>query len=114
MHPEYGYYSTKEQIFNKGGDFTTSPEISQMFGEMIAVWYMTSLKNYEDKNQVKSKKDKERIVPKNLKTINIVEIGPGTGIMMCDMLRTLNKFTGNLQNVQINLIEASTNLRKNQ
>jgi len=28
MHPEHGYYSTKERIFNKGGDFTTSPEIS--------------------------------------------------------------------------------------
>ncbi len=28
MHPEYGYYSKKETIFNKGGDFTTSPEIS--------------------------------------------------------------------------------------
>lgn len=47
MHPEYGYYSTKEKIFNKGGDFTTSPEISQMFGEMIAVWLVTAFKNYE-------------------------------------------------------------------
>lgn len=28
LHPEYGYYSSKDQIFNKGGDFTTSPEIS--------------------------------------------------------------------------------------
>jgi len=28
MHPEHGYYSTKKKIFNKGGDFTTSPEIS--------------------------------------------------------------------------------------
>ena len=28
FHPEYGYYSTKDKIFNKGGDFTTSPEIS--------------------------------------------------------------------------------------
>ena len=28
MHSEHGYYSTKEKIFNKGGDFTTSPEIS--------------------------------------------------------------------------------------
>jgi SAM-dependent MidA family methyltransferase len=27
-HPQHGYYSTKEKIFNKGGDFTTSPEIS--------------------------------------------------------------------------------------
>ena len=48
MHPEYGYYSTKEKIFNKGGDFTTSPEISQMFGEMIAVWLVTAYKNYEN------------------------------------------------------------------
>lgn len=47
MHPQFGYYSTKETIFNKGGDFTTSPEISQMFGEMVGVWLMTALKNYE-------------------------------------------------------------------
>mgnify|MGYP003331439231 CR=1 FL=1 len=47
MHPQYGYYSTKEKIFNKGGDFTTSPEISQMFGEMVGVWLMTAFKNYD-------------------------------------------------------------------
>jgi SAM-dependent MidA family methyltransferase len=47
MHPQFGYYSTKDQIFNKGGDFTTSPEISQMFGEMIGVWLMMAFKNYE-------------------------------------------------------------------
>ncbi len=46
MHPEHGYYSTKDQIFNKGGDFTTSPEISQMFGEMIGIWLMTALRNF--------------------------------------------------------------------
>lgn len=45
MHVEHGYYSTKEKIFNKGGDFTTSPEISQMFGEMIGIWLMTSIRN---------------------------------------------------------------------
>jgi hypothetical protein len=28
LHPEHGYYSTKEKIFSKGGDFVTSPEIS--------------------------------------------------------------------------------------
>lgn len=28
FHPEHGYYSTKDKIFSKGGDFTTSPEIS--------------------------------------------------------------------------------------
>jgi len=46
MHQEFGYYSTKDTIFNKGGDFTTSPEISQMFGEMMGVWLVTAFKNY--------------------------------------------------------------------
>jgi NADH dehydrogenase [ubiquinone] 1 alpha subcomplex assembly factor 7 len=50
MHPQHGYYSTKDKIFNKGGDFTTSPEISQMFGEMVGVWLSTALKNYEKFN----------------------------------------------------------------
>ena len=107
MHPQFGYYSTKEQIFNKGGDFTTSPEISQMFGEMIGVWLTTAFKNYE-------KEESENLVPKELQTINLVELGPGTGLMMCDILRTLNQFTGNLKNIQVNMIEASPNLRKKQ
>ena len=33
---------------------------------------------------------------------------------MCDILRTLKTFTGNLKNVQVNLVEASPNLRKTQ
>ena len=36
-HPEYGYYS-KKNIIGKRGDFTTAPEISQVFGELIASW----------------------------------------------------------------------------
>lgn len=116
MHPKYGYYSTKETIFNKGGDFTTSPEISQMFGEMIGVWLMTALKNYEEDtpSSKKTKKKDESIVPDSLETVNLVEIGPGTGQMMCDVLRTLKQFTGNLKNVHVNLIDSSPNLVKTQ
>jgi len=44
-HPQYGYYSTKDKIFNKGGDFTTSPEISQMFGESLGIWMIASMQN---------------------------------------------------------------------
>ena len=106
MHPQFGYYSTKDTIFNKGGDFTTSPEISQMFGEMVAVWLMTALRNYDTSNkkpkydEIPNFKSKDQeVVPKTLQTINLVEIGPGTGTMMCDILRTLNQFTGNLKNV---------------
>ena len=53
MDPQYGYYSTKDTIFNKGVDFTTSPEISQMFGEMVGVWLMTALRNYDQTKKPK-------------------------------------------------------------
>lgn len=114
MHPGFGYYSTKQTIFNKGGDFTTSPEISQMFGEMVGVWLMTALKNYEEVSTTEAKKDVSAVSTKDLQTINLVEIGPGTGQMMCDILRTLKTFTGNLKHVHVNLIDSSPNLVKNQ
>ena len=82
LHPEFGYYSTKDRIFNKGGDFTTSPEISQMFGEMLGIWLLTALKNYGDKANDQ--------LPTDLHSINLVEIGPGTGAMMVDILRVSN------------------------
>ena len=44
-HPQHGYYSTKDVIFNKGGDFTTSPEISQMFGESLGIWIIAAMQN---------------------------------------------------------------------
>ncbi len=37
QHPEHGYYTTRDPL-GASGDFTTSPEISQMFGELLGVW----------------------------------------------------------------------------
>jgi SAM-dependent MidA family methyltransferase len=37
LHSEHGYYM-KRDVFNAKGDFITSPEISQMFGEMFGLW----------------------------------------------------------------------------
>lgn len=55
-------------------------------------------------------------------SMNLVEIGPGTGAMMVDILRvsnfilihwqTMKQFMGNMENVQITMIEASENLKK--
>ena len=36
LHPQHGYYSTRDP-FGAAGDFTTAPEISQMFGEMVGL-----------------------------------------------------------------------------
>ncbi|MCV3769733.1 MAG: SAM-dependent methyltransferase, partial [Wolbachia pipientis] len=38
-HKKYGYYMNKSPL-GKDGDFITAPEISQLFGEVIAVWIM--------------------------------------------------------------------------
>ena len=57
QHPEWGYYRSQEAI---GQDFTTAPEISQVFGELIGAWALDYFL------QIKS--------PKN---ITLVELGPG-------------------------------------
>ena len=36
-HPQHGYYVTRDP-FGAAGDFTTAPEISQMFGELVGAW----------------------------------------------------------------------------
>lgn len=83
FHPEHGYYSTKDKIFNKGGDFTTSPEISQMFGEMLGIWLMTAVRN----NYLKIDDASEKSSEATLNNVNLVEIGPGSGLMMSDIIR---------------------------
>ena len=35
-HPQHGYYSTRDPL-GAAGDFTTAPEISQMFGELLGL-----------------------------------------------------------------------------
>ena len=35
--PDHGYYMTADPLGARG-DFTTAPEISQMFGELIGLW----------------------------------------------------------------------------
>ena len=58
----------------RDGDFTTAPEISQMFGELIGVWLVGAWQAIG------------RPLP-----VSIAEIGPGRGTLMKDMLRTLDR-----------------------
>ena len=59
----------------RAGDFITAPEISQMFGELIAVWLLRGLAG-DSAGRSRSR---------------IAEIGPGRGTLMKDMLRTLER-----------------------
>jgi hypothetical protein len=90
----YGYYTTKEHIFGKTGDFITSPEVSQMFGEIIGMWIDKILISYNNPGKY-----------------DIIEIGCGRGFLMLDIIRTLNnlkKFKG----ANIIMIEKSEKLAK--
>ena len=60
-----------EHVIGSGGDFITAPEVSQLFGESLLVWFMTQYRTLNGPSE-----------------IQIVEIGPGKGTLMCDILRS--------------------------
>ncbi|MEX0344297.1 MAG: class I SAM-dependent methyltransferase [Rhizobiaceae bacterium] len=91
--PQLGYYTAQEP-FGRGGDFITAPEISQMFGELVAIWTAAAWQ------AAGSPKD-----------FAFVEIGPGRGTLMADMLRTFRKSpTGFLDHADVFMIETSPRL----
>ena len=96
LHPEYGYYATRDP-FGAGGDFTTSPEISQMFGEMVGLALAQAWL------------DQGRPAP-----FTLAEIGPGRGTLMADILRAIRVVPGMAEAAQVTLIEASPHLRRMQ
>ena len=78
-HPKYGYY-TKSNIIGKKGDFITSPEISQVFGELIATWLIFNSSNFFKYN------------------FNFLELGPGRAVLIQDILRTIKSLNTKLYN----------------
>ncbi len=96
LHPAHGYYTTRRPI-GAEGDFTTAPEISQMFGEMLGLWL------------VQSWRDQGSPAP-----FLLAEPGPGRGTLMADMLRVARNVPGFLEAAEIWLIEASPTLRQEQ
>jgi len=91
--PRAGYYATKDPI-GAGSDFITAPEVSQMFGELIGLWVMQCWD------------DMDRPAP-----FHLVELGPGRGTMMSDILRVGRALPGFLEAAQVTLIEASAALK---
>lgn len=71
--PGDGYYATRPGL-GAGGDFITAPHISQMFGELLGLWAAQVW---------------ERLGPP--RPARLVELGPGDGTMMADVLRAATK-----------------------
>jgi NADH dehydrogenase [ubiquinone] 1 alpha subcomplex assembly factor 7 len=88
-HPEHGYYSTRAPI-GAGGDFTTAPEISQMFGELIGLWAAAAWRAMGS--------------PEN---VRLVELGPGRGTMMLDALRAAKVMPAFRAAIVLHMIEVS-------
>lgn len=95
-HPEYGYYMTRDP-FGSAGDFTTAPEISQLFGEIIGIWCAQQWMTMG--------------VPEQC---NLIEIGPGRGTLMADLLRGTKHIPNFHDSLNIHLIETSPVLIKKQ
>ncbi|MBY5931693.1 SAM-dependent methyltransferase [Tateyamaria omphalii] len=93
LHPEYGYYATRDPL-GEDGDFTTSPEISQMFGELVGL------------SLAQSWLDQGAPTP-----FTLAELGPGRGTLMADILRATARVPGFHAAAQITLVEASPTLR---
>ncbi len=95
-HPQHGYYISAAP-FGADGDFTTAPEISQIFGELIGAWLIHSW---------------EEMGAPSL--FNLIELGPGRGVLMQDILRTAKIKPAFLKAMRVYMVETSGRLRYEQ
>jgi SAM-dependent MidA family methyltransferase len=91
--PQHGYYITRDPL-GAAGDFTTAPEVSQMFGELIGLWMVAVWQ------QIGS--------PENMR---IIELGPGRGTLMTDALRAAQLAPAFGAAAVLHLVEISPPLR---
>ena len=90
---QFGYYMNNNPL-GKKGDFVTSPFISNLFGEMIAIWCVSFWEHLG-----KPKK------------ILVVELGPGDGSLCKTLIKTFKNFDNFYKSLEINLLEISDKLK---
>jgi NADH dehydrogenase [ubiquinone] 1 alpha subcomplex assembly factor 7 len=85
------YYATRDPF----ADFTTAPEISQVFGEIVGLWAAVSWR-----------------LLGNPAPVALVEAGPGRGTLMTDAIRAIRRAAPDFADaLSIHLIETSPRLR---
>lgn len=94
--PEHGYYMAREP-FGEAGDFITAPDVSQMFGELIGAAVVETWDGLG------------RPAP-----FNLVELGPGRGTLMADLLRVARRVPTFFAAARLHLVETSPRLRARQ
>ena len=94
VHPTLGYYMRGASV---GKDFITAPEISQMFGELVGIWALSVWQSMD-----------------HPPVLNLIELGPGRGTMMADLLRATAKWDDFHKAIRIHFVEASPSLQRMQ
>lgn len=92
-HPEHGYYMTRDP-FGAEGDFTTAPEVSQLFGDIIGAWLADLW-----------------IKMGSPARFTLLECGPGRGTLMADIMRATKHVPGFHEAAKVTLMEMSPTLR---
>lgn len=95
-NPRNGYYTTRDPL-GRAGDFTTAPEISQMFGELVGLWCADLWSRMGRPSPVR-----------------LVELGPGRGTLMSDALRAARALPGFPEAIDLHPVETSPVLRDRQ
>jgi NADH dehydrogenase [ubiquinone] 1 alpha subcomplex assembly factor 7 len=95
-HPQYGYYVSRDPL-GREGDFTTAPEVSQMFGELLGLWAASVWRAIGSPP-----------------ILHLIELGPGRGTMMADALRALRVLPPLYQALNVHLVEINPVLRDKQ
>ena len=95
-HPDHGYYMGRDPL-GRAGDFITAPEVSQMFGELIGVWCVDAWDAMGRPSE-----------------LALVELGPGRGTLMSDVLRCLAALGALTARIEVHLVETSPALRQRQ
>ncbi|XP_034384141.1 heterogeneous nuclear ribonucleoprotein Q-like isoform X1 [Cyclopterus lumpus] len=90
-NPVTGYY-VRNDMLGPDGDFITSPEISQIFGELLGVWTLS-----------------EWMAAGRPKRLQLVELGPGKGSLAGDVLRVFSQLRSVVggASVSLHLVEVS-------
>lgn len=84
-----GYYMHRD-VLGRQGDFTTSPEITQLIGDMVGIWFVNEVKKFYAPTQ----------------PLQLIELGPGRGSLTMDVLKVFKQLRGK-DGLSVHLVEIS-------